>query len=170
MKQLGVGTLIIFCAGFFFSCQPSGTVKSSAKAEMEAADSESGAAAETAEAEKIITDPRSSVILRDDARIWMNNNGTISSEYVAKVDMGTEVLYLGEDEKLRTGEEFYMYSRVKLSSGKEGWVSSVRLARNAVSAIVLESCRAYKKPVVTEPLDRIIPAGQIVAVSQQRGL
>ena len=171
MKQLSVGILMIFCGGLFFSCQPSGTVQSSASSAKEEAVAADESAAGAGEKIKIETDPRSSVVLRDEARVWMNNNGTISAEYVAKVDMGTELIYLGEDEMLKTGDESYMYSRVKLlGSGTEGWVSTVRLAKNSVSAVVLESCRLYRKPLTTEPLDRILPAGQIVAVSQETGI
>jgi hypothetical protein len=56
-----------------------------------------------------------------------------------------------------------------LNDGTIGWISTVRLAKNAVPAVVVEESGLYSKPIVTAPINRTLPAGQIVAVSLEKG-
>jgi len=109
------------------------------------------------------------VVLRDDASVWENENGQLSKSPITKLDMGSEVIYLGQEEELKSGNSVYRYSRVRLTDETEGWISSVRLARNAVPAVITCESGLYRKPAVTSPLDRNLPAGQIVAVSLEDG-
>ena len=109
------------------------------------------------------------VILRDDARIWDNINGNLSDQSLASLDMGESLIYLGVDEDLKSGDNIYRYSKVQLQDGTVGWVSTVRLAKNAVPGVIVETTHAYSKPMITAPVNRYIPAGQIVAISLEEG-
>ncbi len=115
-------------------------------------------------------DPVPAVVIRDDASIWENNEGTLSVQAITKLDMGTEVSYLGSDEDLKSGSKVYKYSKIRLNSGVEGWVSTVRLAKNAKAAVVVVESGLYSRPSITSPINRTIPAGQIVAVSLDEGI
>ncbi len=109
------------------------------------------------------------VVLRDDARVWLNEEGVLSSNSIDTLDMGSELIWLGVDEELKSGSNSYLYSKVRLNDGREGWISTVRLVKNARAAVVVEPSRLYSKPSVTTPLEQIVPAAQIVAVSLDKG-
>jgi hypothetical protein len=110
-----------------------------------------------------------SVVLRDEARVWDNDGGELSDSSLASLDMGTIVTYLGIDEELKSGKNSYQYSRIRLDDGTEGWLSTVRLAKDSVPAVIVEESYLYSKPYRSSPLKRRIPAGQIVAVSREKG-
>ncbi len=126
--------------------------------------------------ETVVTEPEEvleigpAVVLRDEARVWENKNGTIGDE-LKSLDMGTSVVFLGKQEKLksRNGNTAYNYSKVRLDDNTEGWISSYRLALNSVPGVLVVNTCLYEKPRLTSPTNRNIPAGQIVAVSLEYG-
>ena len=110
------------------------------------------------------------VVLRDDASIWENENGNLSAKPIITLDMGTEVQYLGVDEDLTSGSKSYKYSKISFNDGIEGWISTVRLAKNSKPAVLIIESGLYSRPSVTSPINITLPAGQIVAVSIEDGL
>ncbi len=111
-----------------------------------------------------------SVVLRDEVGIWENENGKLSSRPLTLLDLGQELVYLSSDEELSAGNNSYRYSHVRLDDGIEGWVSTFRLAKNAIAATVVEQVGLYGKPLITTPVNRILPSGQVVAVSLDKGI
>ncbi len=109
------------------------------------------------------------VVLRDEAVVWDSRDEKSISGSLHQLDMGTEITYLGIDKELTSGSNSYDYSRVELSDGTSGWVSTFRLAKNAISAVVVEKAWLYKKTMITTPVNRTVPGGQIVAVSLEQG-
>lgn len=110
------------------------------------------------------------VVIRDDVSLWGNDEGILSAKSITKLDMGTEVVYLGKDEDLKSGSKSYKYSLIRLNNGVEGWISTVRLVKNAKVAVAVVESGLYSRPSRTSPINRTIPAGQIVAVSLDDGI
>ena len=125
---------------------------------------------ETVDESEPILEPLPAVVLRDDASIWGNENGSLSAKSILTLDMGTEVQYLGVDEELKSGSNSYKYSKISFNDGIEGWISTVRLAKNAIPAVLIIESGLYSKPSITSPININLPAGQIVAVSIEDAL
>ncbi len=124
--------------------------------------------------ETVVTEPEKvleigpAVVLRDDANVWENNKGTIGKS-LKSLDMGTSVVFLGEKEDLKSGTNSYNYAKIRTDDNTEGWISSYRLALDSVPGVLVVDSGLYIRPRITSPINRTVPAGQIVAVSLEDG-
>ncbi len=159
------GLIFIVLLVFHVSCRESEESEGRTQAEGDVKE-------ETAKPEevKVVPEPIPSVVLRDEVGIWENENGKLSDRPLSLLDMGEEVMYLSSDEEFSVGSNSYSFSHVRLDDGTEGWVSTFRLAKNAVTAVVVEQSGLYKKPLITTPVNRIVPSGQIAAASLDKGI
>src|SRR5690606_19330513 len=67
-------------------------------------------------------------------------------KYITSIYLGEKVTAMGDTASEVVGTRKYLYERIRLIDGKEGWVRSDFVAVDAVPAAMLKEATIYKRP------------------------
>jgi hypothetical protein len=101
--------------------------------------------------------------------IW--DKATVRSEpsqkgkWISSIALGEKILCLGED-KIDSSDKNRKYYKVRLSDGKEGWVSEYSLSIDAKPSVAMLKTPIYLRPDLVTVTDKEFTLMEFIAVSK----
>ncbi len=101
--------------------------------------------------------------------IWdgasIRQEASSDSKWLSSISFGEKVTLLGES-KIDT-EQYIQYSKIKLSDGKEGWVSANLIIPNGKLAAITEKTVIYKRPDLLTGTDKSFNTLDVIVVTSE---
>lgn len=109
------------------------------------------------------------VNLLDVVCVWPRNGSDLADKpFEERLDIGSAVTYNGKENQF--GKNKYTYAEISTPKGTTGYVSSYRIAVDAVPVVVMEDTFLYSLPDSTCPTATRVSAGQIAGAYLNTGL
>jgi len=106
-----------------------------------------------------------SVVLMESG-LW--EGPSAKTKWLKAVTPGSVVTYLGEEVMDKDDPNKYVFQKVRLKSGNEGWMLAVFLANDASPAVVLDEKPVYSEPDLASLTDKKYETFDIIAIVEQK--